>query len=184
MYVALFLVPWVLMYALSTITMNHRLGQHAVAPSFVKEREVVYDGTLPPEASSRQVARQVLAFLNMDGAHGLGKAGGDGTVVINRFDPVAPRRITFTPADRRIVVERQDFRTGAFLERMHRRRGFQSGYAVDDTWALSVDLVIVAICFWVFSGLWMWLEMKATRALGVLCLAGGIGLFALFVAAI
>ena len=48
MYLALFLVPWVLMYALSTSAMNHRhffqeyYGEKG-AP-FHTEREMVYDG--------------------------------------------------------------------------------------------------------------------------------------------
>jgi hypothetical protein len=48
MYLALFLFPWMLMYALSTLAMNHR---RAFAPPavFEKERELVYDGVLPGE---------------------------------------------------------------------------------------------------------------------------------------
>ena len=184
MYIALFLAPWVLMYAASTILMNHRAGQHGGPPVFAKERELVYDGTFPAGATPRAMALQILAFLDMDGAHGVPNPGRDAAIVINRFDPVSPRRITFTPADGRIVVERQAFRTPAFLERLHRRRGFQHDYPLEDTWAFSVDLVIVAIAFWVFSGLWMWWEMKLTRRLGALCLAGGAALLAVFVLAI
>jgi hypothetical protein len=34
--------------------------------------------------------------------------------------------------------------------------------------------------FWVASGLWMWWEMKVTRRLGLTALAGGVGVFALY----
>jgi hypothetical protein len=34
--------------------------------------------------------------------------------------------------------------------------------------------------FWAISGLWMWWEMKVTRALGALALLGGISLYALY----
>ena len=98
--------------------------------------------------------------------------------------PITPRRITYTPADGRLVIESQVFRTPAFLERMHRRRGYQSGYALDDTWAFSVDLVIVAMIFWVASGLWMWWEMKVTRRLGFAFAASGVAIFALFLSTI
>jgi len=43
-----------------------------------------------------------------------------------------------------------------------------------------VDLVIVAMVFWVFSGLWMWWELKATRTLGAVLMFAGAGLFAMF----
>ena len=48
MYLALFLFPWVLMYAVSTLAMNHRavfVRMYGPGPvPFEKEREVVYDG--------------------------------------------------------------------------------------------------------------------------------------------
>ena len=41
--------------------------------------------------------------------------------------------------------------------------GYATGYALDTIWAVSVDLVIVAMVFWVLSGLWMWWEMRVAR---------------------
>ena len=72
------------------------------------------------------------------------------------------------------------FRSNAFLERFHRRRGYATGYGLDTAWAVTVDLAIVAMVFWVLSGLWMWWEMKVTRRLGTAALAAGAGLLALF----
>jgi len=104
----------------------------------------------------------------------------DGAIVINRNDLLAPRRVTYTPADRKVVVEKMQYRTNAMLERFHRRRGYATGYGFDSSWAVSVDLVIVAMLFWVLSGLWMWWEMKATRILGAVFVLVGMGMFALY----
>ena len=186
MYLALFLTPWILMYTLSTIAMNHREHLHSGPnpPRFIVERDFTYDGTFPEGATPRQIAGQLLISLGMDGTHSLPRANDLQRITFLRQDPVAPRRITFTPADRKLTIERMEFEPAAFLERMHRRRGFQQPYLIEDTWAFTVDLVIVAIVFWALSGLWMWWEMKVTRKLGTLCLLCGIGLFAFFVAAI
>jgi hypothetical protein len=73
-----------------------------------------------------------------------------------------------------------EHRPNALLERFHRRRGYATGYAVDTAWAVSVDLVIAAMIAWAVSGIWMWWEMKATRAAGAVAVAGGVALFALF----
>jgi hypothetical protein len=70
------------------------------------------------------------------------------------------------------------------LEEMHRRRGYDHDYGAADLWGLTVDVVIVALVFWVLSGLWMWWELKVTRRLGGLFLAGSVLLFALFLATI
>ena len=88
--------------------------------------------------------------------------------------------LTYTPADRRLLIERQPFRANALLERFHRRRGYTTGYGLDTTWAVSVDLAIAAMMFWALSGLWMWWEMKVTRAFGLAAFLGGAGLFAVY----
>lgn len=181
MYLALFLTPWVLMYTLSTFVMNHRAwfrGHDAPPPRFEKTRELVYPGEFPPNADRFQIANQLLTTLEMDGAHASNQRP-DGTLVVQRFDLLHPARITFTPADKKVVVERQVMEGAALLERMHRRRGFQHPYLLDDTWGFLVDLFLFAMAGWLLSGLWMWWEMKLTRTLGALSLAAGIALFAL-----
>ncbi len=169
MYLGLFLFPWVLMYALSTLAMNHRetfIARYGPGPvQYEREREIVYDGFFPENAEPKVMSQQILASLGLDGAHGVTRRQ-DGTLVINRNDLLTPRRLTYSPADRRVLIEKMPHRTNAFLERFHRRRGYATGYRLDTAWAVSVDLFIVAMVFWVFSGLWMWWEMKRTRALG------------------
>ena len=68
------------------------------------------------------------------------------------------------------------------LERFHRRRGYATGYALDTVWAVSVDLVILAMVVWAGSGLWMWWEMTTTRRSGAGALAVGVGLFTFYLA--
>ena len=183
MYLALFLFPWMLMYALSTVAMNHRSWFTGPPAAFERERELVYDGVFPEGAAPRVMSQQLLASLDLDGAHSVTRRN-DGTLVITRNDLVTPRRITYTPADRRVVIETQPVRTNAVLERYHRRRGYATGYTLDTTWAVSVDLVIAAMVFWALSGLWMWWEMKVTRRFGLVAVGGGAALFAFYLLAI
>ncbi len=183
MYLGLALFPWMLMYALSTLVMNHRaifIARYGSVPiPYVTEREMKYDGLFPESADLKPIAAQILSSVGLDGSYGVSRRK-DGVIVINRNDLVSPRRITFTPATQRLVIERMSFRTNALLERFHRRRGYATGYRLDTIWAITVDLVIVGMMFWALSGLWMWWEMKVTRALGTVTLLVGAGLFALF----
>jgi hypothetical protein len=185
MYLALFLFPWMLMYALSTVAMNHRAfftERYGSGPlPFEKEREMAYAGSLPENAELGTIARQLLTSLDLDGAHAVTRRK-DGAIVITRNDLLAPRRITYTPANRTLLIEKQRSRASAFLERFHRRRGYATGYALDSAWAVTVDLVIAAMVGWAFSGLWMWWEMKATRRFGLLATLGGVGIFAFYLA--
>lgn len=184
MYLGLFLFPWMLMYALSTVVMNHRalfVERYGSGPiPFEKEHERAYQTSFPDGAELRTISRQILTSLELDGAHTVTRRK-DGAIVITRNDLVTPRRITYTPASATLVIEKQPHRANAFLERFHRRRGYATGYALDTAWAVTVDLVIVAMVAWALSGLWMWWEMRVTRGTGLLAAAAGIGVFAFYV---
>ncbi|MCP5114235.1 MAG: hypothetical protein GY953_25680, partial [bacterium] len=93
---------------------------------------------------------------------------------------MTPRRILVDPADSALRIERLEYQTPAFLERMHRRRGYRAGLGLENAWAFSVDFVIVAMVFWVASGLWMWWGLRATRRWGTICAVAGLATFALF----
>lgn len=187
MYLALFLFPWVLMYAASTLVMNHRaifIARYGPgAPPYQAERTIRYDGTFSENAVPRDISQAILASLDLDGSHNVTRRQ-DGAIVITRSDLTTPRRITYTPADGTVVVERMQHRANAFLERFHRRRGYATGYALDTVWAVSVDLFIAAAIFWALSGLWMWWEMKVTRTLGLAAAVAGALLFAVYIFAI
>jgi hypothetical protein len=186
MYLALFLSPWILMSALSTMAMNHR--EHLTAmygdgrPVWVKESETTYNGTFAPDAPPRAMAEQLLRDLHMDGRHWARKEAD--RLLVGREYPLGATRIVYTPADNRLVFEKEVFRTPAFLERMHRRRGFEQTFLTDDLWGFTVDLAIVSMVFWVASGLWMWLDLRPTRRWGLVSIVGGFALFALFLATI
>jgi len=187
LYLGIFLAPWILMYALSTLAMNHRhyfQEKYGRGPApWQPERELTYDGSFTADTPLRDISRQILLALELDGAHGVNRRA-DGAIVITRQSMAAPRRLTYTPADRRLVIEKAEPRVNAWLERFHRRRGYATGYGLDTVWAVSVDLTIVALVFWAVSGLWMWWEMKSTRPWGAAGLLGGVAIFAFYVLAI
>lgn len=184
MYLALFLIPWMAMYALSTLAMLHRdffLNRYQGTPVvWEMEKEQVYQGTFAGEPTPEQIAEKILSDLDMEGLHSVRNTDDGKKLTIFRNYPVFPRRITYSPSDGNLLIERQVFRASVFLERMHRRRGYQSEHAGEDTWAFTVDLAIFAMIFWVASGLWMWWGLKSTRRWGALAGLSGISLFLFF----
>jgi hypothetical protein len=188
LYLALFLTPWILMYAASTFVMNHRAWFQSLyggpPPQLVVEREQTYEAVFPEDATVKQIAEQILSSMNLEGAFNVSQRPRDGAVVINRLDPVTPRRITYQPAANKITIERLPWETRAYLERMHRRRGYQHDRVLEDAWAFSVDLFIVAVMFWVFSGIWMWWELKGARRWGALAIISSAAIFGFFLVAI
>lgn len=196
MYVALFLTPWMAMYALSTLVFNHfdRFAKMygGQMDRFVKEREVPYARAFPAGAGPREIGEQVLKDLDLAGSFRAERPkaeeddeeekAADGRVVIDRMDPLAPRRISYLPAEKKVLVEKQVFRTPGFLTRLHSRAGYGSKYHAANVWAIGVDLSIAGTLLWILSGFWMWWELKVTRRWGIICALGGVALFGLFAA--
>ena len=183
MYLALFLAPWVLLYGLSSLYMNHRdrppnrPGEEPEAPhgALALEREI----KLPPQIDS---PRQVLAHAGLDGPHWAEPPKG-GRIVIHRGEPGRPVLVTWDTANRTARIERESFHAGSFLMRLHKKTGYLSGYRTGNIWAAMVDLTAVAIAFWAASGIWLWLEIGPSRWWGAAVVLGGLALFAFFVVA-
>lgn len=181
MYAALFLVPWVLMYALSTLVMNHHdHGAPFQQPQFTPERTVAIESSFPAQATREEMAEQLLEELELPGRHDLGRVRDDGTLVINRHFPTGQRRITFDPKTRLAHIEQTTYDGTKVLSQLHRRRGYASPFLKDDLWGLSVDAFVIALLFWLISGLWMWWELRITRRLGAAALLAGSVAFAIF----
>jgi hypothetical protein len=184
MYAGLFFAPWMVMYALSTLVMTHRESVQSlyssITPPWVVERELTYSRTFPSDTTRDEVANQILADIGLDGSHLLSGGKNNQPLVITRQHAIATRRITFDPAAAKLKIERQEYRTSTFLERMHRRRGYKEPYVRDDAWGFTVDAAIVGMVFWCLSGIWMWWEIKTTRVWGSVALLVGIVLFTLF----
>ena len=200
MYLALFLTPWMLMYGVSILCMNHMALLRSFystepGPMYV-EKEMIYDKPLPtavnpkdppsspPRVDAEAAGRQILQDLGMDGLHWADAKRDGSQVTIGRNSVLAPRQITYTPSDKKLVVKRQYFHFPDSIRWLHKRRSYESAYLADISWAVSLDMVIASMLAWGITGLWMWYKMKPTRRWGTLCLAVGCLLFAFFVVAI
>ena len=184
LFLGLFLAPWVLIYAASTLVMHHRGLVRSIfpnqAPALVTEREVDYSRTFPSNATPQQMGQAILRDLDLDGTHSVSGGEKGKPLRINRQHPLGPRRITYQPDTGKVSVQRERYPLHTFLERMHTRRGYQQPYALEDSWAFSVDLAALTMIFWSLSGIWLWWELRATRMWGAICLGLGVALFAAF----
>ena len=58
-----------------------------------------------------------------------------------------------------------------FLLRMHLTRGYPGEVNLKWGWAVGVDSIAIALCFWGVSGILMWWQIKSTRRAGLVVLA-------------
>lgn len=180
MYAGLALTPWVLMYALSTMVMNHREHLGTKPPEFTKVEERRYEAVFPEGAKPRQQGEQVLRDLGMEGAFTAGLR--NGALVVNRLDLLQPKRITLK--DGSLLIEAAETKPAQTLERMHRRRGYSQPFWTDRVWGGLVDGFIVVMLAWAFTGVWLWWELRVTRRLGAAFLVAGLAVFTFFLVTI
>jgi hypothetical protein len=188
MFLALFLTPWMLVYALSGLVLNHfqlvRSWYGDKLGTFEKVGERPYDAVFSADADPRLIGAQILEHLDLAGSFIVQGAPSPSRLVIVRNAALSSHRITYLRPEKRLLIERHLFTAPVFVNRTHFRHGYEQTHFPSKVWGAIVDLAIVGMLFWVVSGLWMWWEIKPARGWGAACALGGLGLFGLLLATI
>src|SRR5262245_25020121 len=99
MFTGLFLAPWMIMYALSTLVMTHlefvSTFYASKSPALVTERELDYTRSFPTNMTRDEIAQQILNDVGMDGAHSVSGGRSGRPLVIQRQHALPQRRVTF-----------------------------------------------------------------------------------------
>jgi hypothetical protein len=174
LYTALFLSPWMLAFALSNISMNHKLHTGA---KFEFVREEAYPKTFGPTDDKQAVAKQILADLQMPESFWIDqRRSNDDQLTVVHDSPLHAARITYSRSHQKLVIKKKIFRIGQLMESFH-RGGFGSTHLPKHIWGILVDGLTIGMILWAFSGFLMWWELKITRRVGFVTLAMGCILF-------
>jgi hypothetical protein len=188
LYLGLFLTPWVLLYAVSSIPFSHNSyfedrDKQLGLPLWTKTHEGPYDlGPIPESGSLRPLAEKVARdFRMLDASYGAYRQSPKQlNIYIHTF--WKSTQFKYFIEEKRIVAEDRRFRGDHFLTGMHARGGFEDGRFFPIAWAVVIDLVCLGFLVWVASGLYMWWSLPGLRKWGWVALAGGLASFALFLA--
>lgn len=183
MYLALFLTPWMLIYALSGLVLNHNQVVRAFYGErfgkFEKLEERPYTAVFSNDADARMIGAQILEHLGMSGTFNVQGTANQPRLVINRNGAFSQHRITYFRAENRLLVEKQSFTAPVFVNRAHFRHGYEQPFLAAKAWGFIVDLAIAGMVLWVLTGILMWWEIKPARLTGAGFAAIGVGLFAI-----
>lgn len=186
LYLGLFLTPWVLMYAVSSIPFSHNAyfeerDRAKGIPLWTQIHAGPYDlGAIPESGPLRPLGAPVVRDFHMeDSSFGVYRAGPN---QLNIYVHTFWKSIQFKYDIEKkwIVGEQRRFRFEHFLTGMHARGGFEDGRFFPILWAVVVDLVCLAFLIWIASGIYMWWSLPGLRRWGTVALAGGIFSFACF----
>ena len=187
LYAGLFLCPFVLLFAVSTILLNHPSRSGSGNPEPKREVPVQVPAGEPgsiPQA--REILRQIGVSGEMDYVRHNAKSE-------RLFMPVSkPGETTRVDVDLRAktaTIEREERGLGEALNYLHKMPGphnvrFRGNWVYMSWWAVTTDAVVYGILFLTFSGLYLWWKLKAERAVGWVLVSGGAATVALLAGAI
>ncbi len=183
LYLALSLAPWFVMYGISSYVFNHPAYFEAMDKAkglplwtTVLERDFdvpVPDGDLAP------LGARIVQETGLQGAYGTYRQGPN-QVNVYVYTFLNSTQIKYFLDRKRLVVENRRFRFDQFLTGMHAKGGFEQPRIQDWLWGAVVDLVCLGFLAWIFTGLYMWWKLPATRNWGWLALLGGLASFGWF----
>ena len=181
LYTGQFLVPRMMVYAMSAFFLNHDSWFAGSKPAWADVLDTKFvPGEAFPAAAEEQ-ARAILQHLHLAGAHRISQDD-EKQMVIYRMCATGLYQITWLRQESRLTVRKQQPCTFySFVNALHYQHGYSrpySAYLPWGTWALIVDVVTVSTVFWVISGVYIWARRPRKRLLGGICLVAGCLLFA------
>ncbi len=180
LYMGLFLLPWVIMFGVSSIPLNHVMSPDPVRWTQVAEHR--FSAVVPPAGENlRPIGREMMNAAGVNGGYFVNRAN-PRQVNVNHPDFLTPVRVIYYTEESRLTVEHRDFSTRQFITGMHFRGGYDMGGFWDSVWALLVDIVSIALMLWIATGIYMWWQLPSTRRWGWLALGSGAICFAVIIA--
>ena len=182
LYLGMLLLPWMLMYATSTVIFNHRGSSAHQAASDRPWRllwEKQYRIEVPKAAEAlRETAGKILAEHGMNGAYFVQRQGQRLNINLPNFRQ--PLRLSYDLDAGRLRAEQREQSSTDILLRLHTRTGYGQPGLLNNVWAFFVDLYCVTTLVWIATGLFLWWKLPSTRSWGWLAIAGGLATFAIF----
>ena len=189
LYLGLALLPWFLMYGISSIPFAHAPYFDArdaakKRPLWTTRMDRIVDVEVPSEGADEHAMRSF-------GARLMREAGLEGTsfgvyrqsphqINVYAYSFRQSTLLKYAVDARRLVVEDRRFRWDHFFTGMHARGGFEDERWIVRSWSVVVDLVVIGMIVWVASGLYMWWGVRGHRRWGWLAIAAGTATFVLF----
>jgi hypothetical protein len=173
LYLGLFVMPWLVMYGVSSFMLSHRTWFPPDQPprwQLLFERE--YHREVPAQAELRAVSLEILRDCGLEGAFWAQRPKPD-EIQIHRYKFRDETRLTYSLKDQRLRAEKQEFKWNQVVVRLHFRGGYHQPTFFNDVWASLVDVACVGILVWIGSGLIMWWRLARFRLWGALALSSG-----------
>ena len=186
LYAGLFLCPFVLLFAFSTVLLNHPSRPPAGGTPAKREVAIQVPAGEPGSIShARDILRQTGVTGEMDYIRYNAKAE---KLFIPVTRPGETIRIDVDLRVKRATIEREERGLGEALNYLHKMPGphnvkFRGNWVYLSWWAVTTDAVVYGILFLTLTGLYLWWKFKGERVVGWTLIGGGAATVLLLVGA-
>ncbi|MGJ5813350.1 hypothetical protein [Paludibaculum fermentans] len=184
LYLAMVLLPWFLMYGVSSLAFNHgeffedrdkALG----LPLWNQRFERTYAIHVPENGDLRAVGARIMKDNGLTGSFGAYRQGPD-QLNVYIYTSLRSTQVKYYIREQRLVAEDRRFRPDHFLTGLHARGGFEQEGFLNKLWGVLVDVVCLGFLLWIATGLYMWWKLTPARSWGWVALAAGLCSFGVF----
>ena len=169
LYLGMVLIPWMFVYAFSTLMLNHGPFFRQLRPGpdgWIQLWEKDYEVDLPPtQEELRTWAGTILEEHDFTGGP-FGVRRNQQQVLINAPRFIKPIRITYRMAEKKLIATQRETSWVETFLRLHFRAGYGKVGPMQKIWGFIVDLVCVSFLVWVVTGLYLWWKIPQTRRWG------------------
>ncbi len=189
LYLGLFMCPFILVFAVSTVLLNHP-GQPAVGAASGRIPLTSIPIEVPEGAGTIDQARKILRQLNVTGEIDyVSHQAKEERLLIPVSKPGEHTRVEVDLRAQTATVERQEQGLGAALIYLHKLPGphnvkIRGNWIYIAWWRVLADTTVYALLFLTASGLYLWWMLTAERKIGWALLGAGILSATLLVAAL
>lgn len=178
LYVGLFISPFVLVFAISTIYLNHA-WRAPTTPTLSSPNSPV-PIQIPDGMGSLEQAKGILRQLNVAGeVEFIRHLAKEERLKIPVMKPGEQIEIDVDLRAKTATITRRDQGLSGAMIYLHRMPGphlakFRGNWWPMRFWRVLTDASVYGVLFLTLSGLYLWLVMKAERKIGLVLLAAGV----------
>jgi hypothetical protein len=173
LYLGLFLLPWVVLFGLSSYPFNHPAQ---IQPRWSVRVDRTFAVDAPDGADLRSIGAKMMAEAGLSGGFYVNRPIPQ-RINVNHPNFFHPTRISYFVDQKRLLAEDREFIWRQFLTSMHAHVGYEMHTAWDTVWAVMIDVASVGLILWLISGFIMWWMLPGSRSWGWVAIAGGLVCF-------
>lgn len=184
LYLGMLLIPWLLVFGLSTFMFNH--GEHfrplrPTDPQFVPLWEKGYTPPIPiTDTNLRGAVAQLLTDNGLQGSFGARQQGNVLNITLQNF--LEPTKLSYNLNTKQLRAEKKKFAWVEVLRRLHFRAGYNGSSLLANVWPVIVDVFCITMLIWILTGLYLWWKIRDSRRWGWITIGGGMLTMALLLA--